>query len=64
MTHVPADYAKNYNQILGLLIRNMVSKNVNLLCFTTFFKKKLKNDITHQKNYKAIIENVFSQPQR
>ena len=64
MTHVPVDYAKNSNQILGLLIRNMVSKNVNLLCFTTFLKKKLKNDITHQKNYKAIIENVFSQPQR
>ena len=35
--HVPADYAKNLNQILGLLIRNMVSKYPNLLCFTTIF---------------------------
>ena len=35
--HVPVDYAKNFNQILRLLIRNIVSKNVNLLCFTTFF---------------------------
>ena len=33
--HVPEDYAKNFNQISCLLIRNMVSKNVNLLCFTT-----------------------------
>ena len=60
--HVPADYAKNFNQILGLLIRNMVSKNVNLLCFTNCFFFLIKNDITHQKNYKTIIENVFSQP--
>ena len=42
VTHVPADYAKNSNQILGLLIRNMVSKNVNLRCFTTIFYKKLE----------------------
>ena len=49
--HVPADYAKNLNQILGLLTRNMVSKNVNLLCFTTFSLKNFKNDITLQKNY-------------
>ena len=27
------------------------------------FLKKIKNDITHQKNYKTIIENVFSQPE-
>ena len=39
MTHVPADYAKNANQILGLLIRNMVSKYVNLLSFIKTFKK-------------------------
>ena len=37
VTHVPADYAKNFNQILGLLIRNIVSKNVNLLCYTASF---------------------------
>ena len=40
--HVPADYAKNSNQILVLLIRNMVSKNVNLRCFTTIFYKNLE----------------------
>ena len=57
--HVPADYAKNCKQILGLLIRNMVSKNVNLLCFTTVFFKQLKNAITHQKCYKIVTENVF-----
>ena len=37
VTHLFADYAKKFNQILGLSIRNMVSKNVNLLCFTTIF---------------------------
>ena len=42
MIHVPADYAKNVKQILGLLIRNMVSKNEKLLGFTTFFKKNVK----------------------
>ena len=42
-----------------LLIRNMVSKNVNLLCFTTVFFKQLKNAITHQKCYKIVTENVF-----
>ena len=36
--HVPEDYAKNFNQILGLLITNMISKNVNLL-FYYIFKK-------------------------
>ena len=41
----------------------MVSKNVNLLCFTTFSLKKFKNDITYQKNEKTVIENVFSQPE-
>ena len=35
VTHFPADYAKNFNQVLGLLNRNMISKNVDLLCFTT-----------------------------
>ena len=61
--HVPADYAKNFNQILGLLIRNMVSKNVNLLCFTTIFLKNLEMPSPTRKNYKIIIENVFSQPE-
>ena len=42
VTHVPVDYAKSFNQILDLLIRDMVSKNVNLLCFTTIFLKKLE----------------------
>ena len=42
VTHVLADHAKHFNQILGLLIRNMASKNVNLLCFTTFFSKNLE----------------------
>ena len=37
VTHVLADHAKHFNQILGLLIRNMALKNVNLLCFTTSF---------------------------
>ena len=64
VTQVPVDYAKNFNQILGLLIRNMVLKIVSLFCFTTIFLKKLKNAITHQKKkYKIIIENVFSQPE-
>ena len=54
---------KNFNQILGLLIRNMISKKVNLLCFTKFFFKKIKNVIIHQKNYKIVIENVLSQPE-
>ena len=63
VTHVPADYAKNFNQILGLLIRNIASKNVNLLCYTASFFKKNWNLITHQKNYQIIIENVFSQPE-
>ena len=26
------------------------------------FSKKFRNVITHQKNYKIVIENVFSQP--
>ena len=42
VTHVATDYSKNFNQILGLLIRNLVSKNVNLLCFATIFLKKLE----------------------
>ena len=52
VTHVPADYAKRFSQIFGLLIRNMVSKNVNFLCFTAIFLKNLemlsptKNKIT------------------
>ena len=37
VAHVPADYVKKVSNILGLLIRNMISKNVNLLCFTTIF---------------------------
>ena len=41
VTHVPVDYAKKFSQIFGLLIRNMVSKNVSFLCFTAI--------ITHQK---------------
>ena len=49
----PYRLCKNVNQILGLLIRNMVSKNVNLLCFTTVFKK-IKNVITHQKITKLL----------
>ena len=43
----PADYAKKFNQILGLLIKNMVLKYLNLLCFTTIFLKKL--EISSQK---------------
>ena len=31
--HVPADYAKNFNQILGLLIRNMISKKCEFAVF-------------------------------
>ena len=56
VTHVPADYAKNFNQILGLLIRNMVSKNVNLLCFTTFFLKKLKMTSPTKKITKQLLK--------
>ena len=33
MIHVPADYAKNFNQILGLLIRNMISKKCEFALF-------------------------------
>ena len=50
---------KKFNQILGLLIRNMVSKNVNLFCFTTFFKKKFKNDITHKKITKQLLKTFL-----
>ena len=42
VTHVPADCAKKFNQILGLLIRNTVSRYLNLLCFTTILKKSQK----------------------
>ena len=38
VTHVPTDYAKNLNQILGLLSRNMVLKYLNLPCFATILK--------------------------
>ena len=31
--HVPADYAKNFNQILGLLIRNIISKKCEFTLF-------------------------------
>ena len=62
VTHVPADYAKNFTQILGLLIRNMFSKMWICSVLLHFFKKNLK---WHHppKNYKTIIENVFSQPE-
>ena len=64
VAHVPADYAKKFSNILGLLIRNMVSKNVNLLCFTTIFLKNLEmSSHVKKSNYKVIIENVFSQPE-
>ena len=60
VTHIPGDYAENFSQIFGLLIRNMVSKNVNLHCFTTiFFKKNIKKCHHLPKNYKIVIENVF-----
>ena len=42
VTDVLADYAKNFNQILDLLIRNMVSKCMNLLCFIILFVKNLE----------------------
>ena len=40
--HVPADYAGNFNQILGLLIRNMISKKCEFALFYYIFLKKLK----------------------
>ena len=55
MWHVPADYAKNFNQILGLLIWNMVSKNVNLHCLTTnFILKKLEMSLPTKKITKLL----------
>ena len=38
LTHVPVDYAKNFDQILGLLIRNMVSKIWIFFVLVQFFK--------------------------
>ena len=54
--HVPADYIKNYNQILGILIRNMVFKNVNLLCFTTLKKNKIKMISATKKITKQLLK--------
>ena len=52
VAHVPADYAKSFSQILGLLIRNMVSKNVNLLCFYNFLKiLEMSSPTKLQNNY-------------
>ena len=38
-THAPVDYAKDFNQIMDFLIRNMVLKNMDFLCFTKIFSK-------------------------
>ena len=59
--HVPKKFQPNLGYII--LIRNMVSKNVNLLSFTTFFFFKSKMTSPTKKNYKTIIENVFSRPE-
>ena len=56
VTHVPVDYAKSFNQILDLLIRDMVSKNVNLLCFTTIFLKNLKMTSSTKKITKQLLK--------
>ena len=60
----PCRLCKKFQPNLGFINQKYGFKKCEFALFYYIFKKKLKNDITHQKNYKAIIENVFSQPQR
>ena len=52
----PCRLCKKFQPNLGLLIRNMISKKCEFALFYYIFKKKIKNDITHQKITKQLLK--------